>query len=87
MLRFLLIVWFAVGFLAALLCLESCCGKLPAETAPGTYDITVTGMSTDGTSLTHTAPWISLRPSRFFPIARVELTVALLFIGNSLADR
>jgi parallel beta-helix repeat protein len=56
MLRFLLIVWITIGLLAAMLCMQSCSGKLPAKTAPGTYSIIVTGTSTDQASLTHTAP-------------------------------
>jgi parallel beta-helix repeat protein len=55
MLRFLLIVWITIGLLAAMLCIQSCSGKLPAKTAPGTYSIIVTGTSTDQASLTHTA--------------------------------
>ncbi len=39
-----------------MLCMQSCSGKLPAKTAPGTYNIFVTGTSTEGTSLKHTSP-------------------------------
>jgi parallel beta-helix repeat protein len=56
MLRFLFIVWITALALAAMLCMQSCSDKLPAKTAPGTYDISVTGTSTEGTSFKHTSP-------------------------------
>ncbi len=42
--------------LATMLTIQACSGKLPGETVPGTYNLRVTGMSTDGTSLQHSIP-------------------------------
>ncbi len=46
----------AIGFAAGVLCLQSCSGKLPGKTPPGTYTLTVAGASTAGPSLQHSAP-------------------------------
>ena len=56
LIRFLLLVWIVTGLIAVMLCMQSCSGKLPAMTAPGTYNITVTGTTTEGTSLSNMVP-------------------------------
>jgi hypothetical protein len=46
----------ALSAFAALIGMQACSGKLPAKTAPGTYNLTITGTSKDGTSLQHSVP-------------------------------
>lgn len=54
--HFVLIVWIVVGLIAVMLCLQSCSGKLPGKTLPGTYALTVVGTNTSGSSLQHSVP-------------------------------
>ena len=39
---------FAIAVMAGVVCLQSCSGKLPGETPPGNYPLTVVGTSTSG---------------------------------------
>ncbi len=49
-------VCIAAGLIAGMLCLQSCSGKLPGKTPPGTYALSVTGASASGSSLEHSVP-------------------------------
>ncbi len=46
----------ALTLLGTLMGLQACSGKLPANTLPGSYQLHVTGASTDGSDLNHAAP-------------------------------
>lgn len=54
--RLLNLALLVVGLAAALLCVQACSGKLPGETTPGAYALTISGASTTGQSLQHTVP-------------------------------
>jgi hypothetical protein len=54
--RFVVMVWMVVGLIAVMLCMQSCSGKLPGETPPGTYTLALVGTSTGGSSLQHSVP-------------------------------
>lgn len=45
-----------IGVVTGMLCLQSCSGKLPGKTAPGTYAVSVVGVSASGPSLQHSIP-------------------------------
>jgi len=55
-LRSLEIMRLLIVSLAGALCLQSCSGKLPGETAPGTYSLAVVGRSTSGSPLQQSIP-------------------------------
>ncbi len=46
----------ALGILMVMFGMQACSGMFPAKTAPGTYKLTVVGVSADSTPLRHTVP-------------------------------
>jgi len=46
----------ALGIFAVMAGMQACSGMFPAKTAPGTYKLTVVGVSADSTPLRHTVP-------------------------------
>ena len=47
-----------LGGLVVVVGIQSCGGKVPAKTAPGTYNITIVGSSTEGSPIQRSVPLV-----------------------------